>query len=67
MLPDIEHLIRLQELENSATEAREEIESLPSQIEAIDARVAVCQNSVQESTERLEEHRQFRATLEVSA
>ncbi len=64
MLPDLEHLIRLQHLENSATEAREEIGNLPSRLEALEARVAERQNSVKTATERLEEHRRSRATLE---
>lgn len=64
MLPDLEHLIRLQQLENSATEAREEIGSLPSRLEALQVRVAERQNGVKTTTDRLEEHRRSRVTLE---
>ncbi len=64
MLPDLEHLIRLQQLENSATEARDEINGLPSRLEAIQSRVTERQDNVKAATDRLEEHRRSRATLE---
>jgi len=64
MLPDLEHLIRLQELENSAAEARTEIESLPSRLETLQARIDARQDDVKAVTDRLEEHRHSRATLE---
>ena len=64
MLPDLEHLIRLQQLENSAAEARTEIESLPSRLEALQARIDARQDDVKAVTDRLEEHRHSRATLE---
>ena len=64
MLPDLEHLIRLQQLENSATEAREEIGSLPSRLETLQVRVAERQNGVKTTTDRLQERRRSRATLE---
>jgi predicted nucleic acid-binding Zn-ribbon protein len=64
MLPDLERLIRLQQLENTAAEARSEIGNLPSRLEALQARIDARQNDVKAATDRLEEHRHARAALE---
>ena len=64
MLPDLEHLIRLQQLENAATTARNAIASLPGRLEALNTRMSERQDDVRAATERLDEHRRERATLE---
>ena len=64
MLPELEHLIRLQQLENTAIEARGQLENVPDRLEALEARTAEHTESVEDATRALEEHRTARATLE---
>ena len=64
MLPDLEQLIRLQQLENSAAEARTQIDELPGRLEALDGRIAACTEMVSSAKECLEKHRAERQTLE---
>jgi len=64
MLPDLERLIRLQQLENSAAETRTEIGSLPSRLETLQARIDARLADVTAETDRLEKHRHSRSTLE---
>ena len=64
MLPELEQLIRLQQLENSSTEARGQLEDIPARLEALDARLAEHAEGVEAATRALNEHRTSRATLE---
>lgn len=64
MLPELEQLIHLQQLENTATEAREQLEGIPARLEALEARLAQHAESVEAATLALNEHRTSRATLE---
>ncbi len=64
MLPDLEHLIRLQQLENSATNAQQAVERVPDRLAALEARLADRHAAVSTATARLDEHRASRATLE---
>ena len=64
MLPELEHLIRLQQLENTATEARELIEHIPARLEILEARIAEGTEGVGAATRALEDRRTSRATLE---
>ena len=64
MLPDLEHLIRLQQLENSAADARAQIDELPGRLEALNGRIATCEQTVSSATKHLENHRAERQTLE---
>ncbi len=64
MLPELQQLIRLQQLENTATEARGQLEFIPARFEAIEARLATHAERVDASNLALSEHRTARATLE---
>ena len=64
MLPKLEHLIRLQQLENTAIDARGRLEAVPDRLEALAARTAENTESVEAATRAVEEHRAARATLE---
>ena len=64
MLPELQQLIRLQQLENAATEARGQLENIPARLEALDARLAEHAEGVEVATLALNEHRASRATLE---
>ena len=64
MLSDLEHLIRLQQLENSAAEARGRIDEMPGSLDALDVRITACTEAVSSAKERLEKHRAERQTLE---
>ena len=64
MLPDLENLIRLQQLENSAADARSTIDGVPARLAALEARLTERQADVSAVTARLEEHRTSRASLE---
>ena len=64
MLPDLEHLIRLQQLENSAADVRDTINGIPDRLTTLDARLAERQEDLSGATIRLEEHRKSRASLE---
>ena len=64
MLLELEHLIRLQQLENTATEARGQIADVPVRLEALEARVAEATAGVETATQALEEHRAARAAVE---
>ena len=64
MLPELEHLIRLQQLENTATEARGQIADVPVRLAALEARVAEAAGGGETATRALEEHRAARAAVE---
>ena len=64
MQPDLEFLIQLQRLENTATDARAKIEALPGRLDAIEARVAARSCEVTSTTQRLAVHKVDRQALE---
>ena len=64
MLPELQQLIRLQQLENTATEALGQLEDIPARLEALDARLAQHEEGVEVATLALNEHRTSRASLE---
>lgn len=64
MLPDLEHLIHLQQLEDSTAEARGKIEALPERLEALEALIAEREGSVATAAAGLDKHKTARAALE---
>ncbi len=64
MLPDLERLIRLQQLENDATDARRAIDLLPSQLDALEDRLAARTRAVTDAQQQLADHRAARSHLE---
>ena len=64
MLPELKQLILLQRLENTATDARGQLDDIPARLEALDARVAEHAEVMEAATLALSEHRTSRATLE---
>ena len=64
MLADLEHLIHLQQLENTAIEARDKIEALPERLNALEAHIAERESTVTNATKGLDEHKTARAALE---
>ena len=64
MQPDLEFLIQLQRLENTATDARAKIEALPARLDAIEAHVAARSREVTSATQRLQVHKVDRQALE---
>ncbi len=55
MLPDLEHLIHLQSLENASDDARRELDELPARHAALDARVAETEGRVNEAKQKFAE------------
>ncbi|HEX2444598.1 MAG TPA: C4-type zinc ribbon domain-containing protein [Vicinamibacterales bacterium] len=53
MLVDLERLVRLQQIETAADQARRRLDSLPSDHQALDARLAAAQSLVDAAKERL--------------
>jgi len=64
MLPDLERLIRLQELETAVTTARQAIEAFPSQREALEARLADHTHRLEAAELRLTENKSARRVQE---
>ena len=64
MFPDLERLIRLQQLENSASEARSKIDLHPNQLEDLNARMAKRALDVDTTKQRLADQRFDRQSLE---
>ena len=64
MLPDLERLIRLQQLEDSVAEVRLEIDAFPAKMDALDVRIAVRSDKLTDARDRLTDHRTQRQTLE---
>ena len=64
MLPELKQLIQLQQLENTATEARVQLEDTPARLEVLEARLAEHAEVLDAATLALNEHRTSRATLE---
>lgn len=67
MLPDLERLIRLQQLETAVAEARQTIESLPAQREKLEASVAEHAGSLEAAEQRLSANKAARRELEKEA
>ncbi len=64
MMPELKQLIRLQQLENTATEARGQLEDTPARLEALAMALAEHAEVVDAANLALNEHRTSRATLE---
>ena len=64
MLPDLERLIHLQELEDTVEDTRRMIETIPSELEALDERIAAHSEAVATSRQRLDETRAARSAIE---
>ena len=64
MLPDLERLIHLQQLENTTAEAREEIDRVPTRLAAFEARMAERTDALADVQRRLTDHRDARQEVE---
>ena len=64
MLLELEHLIRLQQLEDRATGAREQINNIPVRLEKLELQIAERLKEVEDINQTLEEHRTSRVILE---
>ena len=64
MLPDLENLIRLQQLEDATADARAKIDALPARLEAMEARIAERERAVTAASESLNSQKTARATVE---
>ena len=64
MLPDLDRLIRLQELETAVNRAREAVEAFPARREALDARLAEHTGRLETLDRKLAEQKAARRTLE---
>jgi len=64
MLPDLEQLIRLQQIDRAAADARDRIAAQPAARAALDARVAARNDAVDSARRMLAEHKTARAALE---
>ncbi len=66
MLPDLERLIRLQQLDNAAAEAQRTVDAMPARIEALDARLSTSAAAVESAKSRLADKKNERQTVEKS-
>jgi predicted nucleic acid-binding Zn-ribbon protein len=64
MLPDLERLIRLQELDTAADEARRAVDGIPSRVDDLDARLSARTTAVDAAGARLEYKKNERRTVE---
>jgi uncharacterized protein len=64
MLPELEHLIRLQEIETQAADARKRIADAPGRIAALDARLAAARDLVAAAKQAVDDNRTHRRTIE---
>ena len=64
MLLELEHLIRLQQVEGRATGAREQINNIPITLENLELQVSERLKAVEDVNQTLEEHRTSRVILE---
>ena len=64
MLPDLEFLVQLQRLEDTAAAARAQIEALPARLDALEAAVTASSDEVASARRRLEAHKVDRQALE---
>ena len=63
MLPDLENLIRLQQLEDATGDAHAKIEVLPTRLQAMEVRIAEREGAVGAATESLDTHKTARAAV----
>ena len=66
MLPDLERLIRLQQLDTGADEARRTVDGIPARIEDLDTRLTTSTMALDAAKHRLAEQRNERQTVEKS-
>lgn len=64
MLPDLERLIRLQRLDNTAAEARRAVNAIPGRIAALDSRLTARAAARDAATRRLEDKKAERHAVE---
>jgi predicted nucleic acid-binding Zn-ribbon protein len=64
MLPDLERLVRLQQIESAAEHARRRLDTLPADQQALDARLAVSQTLLDEVKARLAASQTARREIE---
>lgn len=64
MLLELEHLIRLQQLEDRTTTAREQINNIPVRLEHLELQIAKRLKEVEDVNQTLAEHQPSRITLE---
>ena len=64
MQPDLERLIRLQSFQNAADDARQRIASIPSQLDALDARLSEHRAALDTAKERLNDNQTARRVFE---
>jgi hypothetical protein len=64
MLPDLERLIRLQQLDNATFEAQRTVDAMPSRLDDLDARLASCAAAVDAATTRLTDKKTERQAVE---
>lgn len=64
MLPDLEHLIRLQRLDDATARARQAVTDLPALIDALDACLAEKEQDLAAARSRLDESQKSRRDLE---
>ncbi len=66
MLPDLERLIRLQQLDTGADEARRTVDGIPSRIEDLDTRLTASTTALDAAKHRLADQKSERQTVEKS-
>ena len=66
MLPDLERLIRLQQLDTAADDARRTVDGIPSRIEDLDARLTASAAAVDTAKHRLADQKKKRQVVEKS-
>jgi predicted nucleic acid-binding Zn-ribbon protein len=64
MFPDLERLIRLQQLDNAASDATRIVEAIPSRIEALDAQLTAGAAAVDDANARLSDKKGERSAVE---
>jgi len=66
MLPDLERLIRLQQLDTGADEARRTVDGIPSRIADLDTRLTTCAMALDAAKQRLADQKSERQAVEKS-
>ncbi len=64
MLPDLDRLIRLQRLDNTASDAQRVVDAIPSRIDALDSQLAAGTKALDDAKRRLDTKRAERADVE---
>jgi uncharacterized protein len=67
MFPDLERLIKLQQLETAIAEANAKIASQPERLAAADARLNIAKDAVERARQRLKDNQDARRALEKDA